>query len=203
MLGGKAFEAAKQAKLMAAGLVDDEEGNHMVPGSMDGGEELVDTFTWSGPGLANLAVRFGTVQYMSESCEKLMQIIVDGATAQNYTGAPLDKVMDSTTAMLKEHRLVLASHIGAHIVCIKLHAEFDGLYEPNPTESRITQCLDGLDETMEDVMPRIPPDYVKFVIEKVFDSFLEVMMKRVIKWRTDLQRQRPPLSPEVKMLILY
>lgn len=194
MLGGKAMEAAKQAKMIAAGLVD-EDGNHLGGGS-SAEEELVDTFAWSGPDLANLAVRFGTVQYMSESCEKLMLIIVEGALQQNYTGAPLDKVMDSTTAMLKEHRLVLASHIGAHIVCIKLHAEFDALYEPNPTESTIGQCLDGVEETMEEVMPNIPPDYVKFVIEKVFDSFLEVLMKRVIKWRTELQRQRPPLSAE-------
>ena len=75
------------------------------------------TFQWSGPDLTNLAVRFGTVQYMSESCAKLMRMIVEGAARQNYTGAPLHKEMDKTKnnkKCLLFHTVVFTCSIGNH-----------------------------------------------------------------------------------------
>ena len=221
MLGGKALEAAKQAKLAATGLIDEEAAAGMSEEAM-----AEATFQWSGPDLTNLAVRFGTVQYMSEACAKLMQMIVEGAARQNYTGAPLDKEMDKTKAALKEHGKNLAAHIGAHIVCIKLRQEFCvDLYVPAPTESPFQQLFDALDETMDEVMMRIPPDYTKFVIQKVrsapplprpnvqtlsrtsdrstnlmvllcgvqvLDSCVEVLTKHVNGWRTQLSRGTTP-----------
>jgi hypothetical protein len=196
MIGGRAMEAAKQARLLAAGLID-EEGNQLGTGDeMAAAGQEADLFQWSGPDLANLAVRFGTVQYMSDSCQRLMQIIVDGAENQNYTGAPLDTVMDSTKEALRQHGMTLANHIGANVVCVKLHTEFDALYVPYPTDSNVQQCIDGLDQTLDDVMPRIPPDYTKFVIEQVFEKVLEVMLKHVNAWRSGLSRNQTPLTAE-------
>lgn len=192
MIGGKAMEAAKQARLLAAGLID-EDGNQLGAGAELAGAAL---FQWTGPDLVNLAVRFGTVQYMSDKCQQLMQMIVTGAANQNYTGAPLDTVMDSTKDHLRQHGMMLANHIGANIVCVKLHVEFDALYVPYPTDSNITPCLDGLDQTLEDVMPRIPPGYEKVVIEQILEKVLEVMLKHVIAWRGALSRNQTPLTAE-------
>lgn len=125
-----------------------------------------------------------------------MKMIVDGAANQNYTGEPLDTVMDSTKDHLRQHGMTLANHIGANIVCVKLHAEFDALYLPYPTDSNIAPCLDGLDQTLDDVMPRIPPGYEKVVIEQILEKVLEVMLKHVIAWRGALSRQQTPLTAE-------
>jgi hypothetical protein len=195
MIGGKAMEAAKQARLLAAGMID-EDGNQVGAGGELAGAAKADLFQWSGPDLVNLAVRFGTVQYMSDACQQLMQMIVDGAENQNYTGAPLGTVMDSTKDHLRQHGMMLANHIGANIVCVKLHAEFDALYVPYPTDSNIAPCLDGLDQTLDAVMPRIPPGYTKVVIEHILEKVLEVMLKHVIAWRGALGRQQTPLTAE-------
>ena len=86
LLGNKLTQAARMAQETAKAAVAnlDEEGG-------GGGEPAVE----ADDPVQALCVRLSSVHYIIKQCTALLDSIVEGAAASNYTGAPLDSAMDS------------------------------------------------------------------------------------------------------------
>jgi|EP01047_Picozoa_sp_COSAG01_P012410 hypothetical protein len=137
-----------------------------------------------GPGLPQLCVRFATVQWLSEQADLLLHNIIDGAEATNYTGASLEGVMGGTKERLQQHGEAIASHIGAHLICVTLRPQFfDQLYVPSPSVSPLRATFELVEEQMEEIMPRIQEEFHPILIRAMLAPCVELVERHVRGWK--------------------
>eukprot|EP01050_Picozoa_sp_SAG11_P008222 SAG11_NODE_715_length_7626_cov_7.675435_2_plen_835_part_00 len=144
----------------------------------------------NGPSLACLCVQLASVHYIIESCDVLLEHIIDGASSQNYTGASLDDALLNEKRALEEHSRAIAEHVGAHVIFSRLRSEVvDGLYEPTPRHANFGQNIDAIDVVHNEVMPNIPDKCHRDVLLQTLSCCVEAIEKRVRDWDSRLTRR--------------
>eukprot|EP01051_Picozoa_sp_SAG22_P008374 SAG22_NODE_635_length_8370_cov_33.081127_3_plen_161_part_00 len=136
------LDKLKQAAVAGGGGPDDADGGG---GGGGGGEDGAAADL----GISALCVRLSSVHFVIEQCDELLQKIIEGAHAQNYTGKPLDDAMDGIKTKLQGHCGRISEHIGAYTVFAELRAEIvEQLYSPAPSAARAGPCIDAIENVL-------------------------------------------------------
>lgn len=153
-------------------------------------QETTITAVSNTPALAQLCVRFSTVQYLSGQANDLLDNIVGGAESANYTGAPLDDVLKRTQETLHDYGKTIAEHIGANLVCVQLRSQFcEQLYSPSASASPLINIIPDIDVEMEEIMPRIPLEFHPILLKSMAQNVVQILDKHVRGWNKRVIQQ--------------
>lgn len=86
----------------------------------------------------SVCIRLSTIDYIADRCEDLCKVVLDGCRRNNYTGKPLDDILDVPMNTLKEHAKAIAEKIAGQIVFFEVEGFYDKLYHPAAARSPLS-----------------------------------------------------------------